>query len=57
MSSKGKNQSKLAKLSSKTEANLKPELKMKVVWKICDKELGDESSLENLSHPFLKKFM
>ena len=57
MSSKGKNQSKLAKLSSKTEANLKPELKMKVVWNICDKELGGESSLENLSHPFLKKFM
>ena len=45
-------------LRAKTKANLKPELKIKVVWNICDKERGGEmkshyencykSSLENL---------
>ena len=29
-------------LRAKTKANLKPELKMKVVWNTCDKELGGE---------------
>ena len=42
--------------------NLKPELRMKVVWSTCDKELGDEmksvtenyfkSSLENFQKSF-----
>ena len=38
-------------LRAKTKANLKPELKMKVVWNSCDKELGDEmkSACENYS--------
>ena len=27
---------------AKTEVNLKPELKLKVVWNACDKELGGE---------------
>ena len=45
-------------LRAKTKANLKPELKMKVVRNTCDKELGGEmksayenyfkNSLENL---------
>ena len=52
---KGENQNKLAKLSSnhfhtannmwlkaKPKANLKAELKIKVVWNIFDKELGAE---------------
>ena len=29
-------------LRANTKSNLKPELKMKVVGNICDKELGDE---------------
>ena len=29
-------------LRAKAEANLKPELKMKVVWNTCDKEFGVE---------------
>ena len=29
-------------LRAKTKANLKPELKTKVVWNTCDKELGGE---------------
>ena len=29
-------------LRAKTKANLKPELKMKVFWNTCDKELGGE---------------
>ena len=28
------------KLRAKTKANLKPELKIKVVWNTCDNELG-----------------
>ena len=57
-------------LRAKTKANLKPELKMKVVWNTCDKELGGEIKL-NLpmkttskvhlktckSHFLLEKFM
>ena len=35
-------------LRAKTKANLKPELKMKVAWNTCDKELGGEMKL-NLS--------
>ena len=48
-------------LRAKTEANLKPELKMKVVWNTCDEELGSEMkpaiekyfkrSLENFQKP------
>ena len=48
-------------LRAKTKANLKPELKMKVVSNTCDKELGSEiksgsenyfkSSLENFQKP------
>ena len=34
-------------LRAKTEANLKPELKMKVVWNIYDKELGGEMKFVN----------
>ena len=38
-------------LKAKTDANLKPELKMKVVWNTCDKELSGEmkSAYENYS--------
>ena len=38
-------------LRAKTKANLKPELKMKVVWNTCDKERGGEirSDYENYS--------
>ena len=36
-------------LIAKTKASLKPELKMKVVWNTCDKELRNEmkSAYEN----------
>ena len=36
-------------VTAKTKANLKPELKMKVAWNTCDKELGGEmkSAYEN----------
>ena len=53
-------------LRAKTKANLKPELKMKVVGNTCDKELGGKmksacehyvkSSLENLQKSLLEKF-
>ena len=57
-------------LRAKTKANLRPELKMKVVWNTCEKELGGEMKL-NLpmkttskahlkackSHFILEKFM
>ena len=38
-------------LRAKTKANLKPELKMKVIWNTWDKELGGEmkSAYENYS--------
>ena len=38
-------------LKAKTKANLKPELKIKVVWSTCEKELGGEmkSAYENYS--------
>ena len=38
-------------LRAKTKANLKPELKMKVIWNTCDKDLGGEikSAYENYS--------
>ena len=38
-------------LKAKTKVNLKPELKMKVAWNTCDKELGGEikSAYENYS--------
>ena len=52
----------------KTKVDLKPKLKMKVVWNTCDKELGGEWSLSmkttskvNLngskSHSLLNKFL
>ena len=55
-------------LRAKTKASLKPELKMKVVWNICDKELGGEMkyinenylnkiSLANFQKWLLEKFM
>ena len=34
-------------LTAKTKANLKPELKMKVVRNTCDKELGSEMKFVN----------
>ena len=39
------------RLRDKTKANLKSELKMKVVWNTCEKELGCESksAYENYS--------
>ena len=38
-------------LRAKTKANLKPKLKIKVVWNTCDKKLGGEmkSACENYS--------
>ena len=33
------------RLRAKTKVNLKPELKLKVFWNTCDKELGGEGSL------------
>ena len=38
-------------LRAKTKGNLKPELKMKVVWNTCDKGLGSriKSAYENYS--------
>ena len=58
-------------LRAKTDANLKPELKMNVVWNTCDKELPGEmkSAYEaklrtpkvhfktSKSHPFSEKIM
>ena len=55
-------------LRAKTKASLKPKLKMKVVWNICDKELGGEMkyvnenylnkiSLANFQKWLLEKFM
>ena len=55
-------------MRAKTKANLKPELKMKVFWNTCDKELGGKmksvsenyfkSSLKtSKSHSLLEKFM
>ena len=43
-------------LRAKTKANLKPELKMKVVWNTCDKERGEEikSAYENYFKRSLK---
>ena len=34
-------------LRAKTKASLKPELKVKVVWNTCDKELGSEMDSVN----------
>ena len=37
-------------LGAKTKGDLKPELKIKVVWSSCDKELGEmKSAYENYS--------
>ena len=45
-------------MRAKTEASLKPELKLKVVWNTCDRELGCEikSVNENYSKSWLEKF-
>ena len=42
-------------LRAKTKANLKPKLKIKVVWNTCDKKLGCEmkSACENYSRSSL----
>ena len=56
------------RLRAKTKANLKPELKLKVVWNASDNELGGKiksakenyfkRSIENLQKSlFLEKFM
>ena len=44
-------------LSVKNKANLKPDLKMNVVWKTCDKNLGGEmkSAYKNYSKSLLQK--
>ena len=44
-------------LRAKTNPNLKPELKMEVVWNTCDKELGGEikSIYENYSKSSLSE--
>ena len=55
-------------LRAKNKINLKPELKLEIVWNICDKELGGEWSLPmkttqkihfktSKCHSFLEKLM